>query len=72
MGIKIKKTALTRLKDYLKDNRYWTADSLFSKIDELLEEEKDQIINAYGQGALDVANGLNVLDTDYFKETFVE
>lgn len=66
----MKKTTLTKLKDYLQDNRYWTADSLFNQIDELLEEEKDQIIMAYGKGALDVANGLNVLDTDYFKETF--
>lgn len=68
----MKKTTLTRLKEHLENNRFWTADSLFNKIDELLEEEKDQIINAYGQGALDVANGLNILDTDYFKETFTD
>jgi hypothetical protein len=65
-----KKTTLTRLKDYLQDNTSFTADSLIKYIDELLQEERVQIINAYGQGALDLTNGLNVLDTDYFKENF--
>ncbi len=66
----MKKTTLTRLKDYLQDNTSFTTDSLLKYIDELFQEETDQIINAYGQGALDLTNGLNVLDTDYFKENF--
>jgi len=64
-------TALQKLYLGLRNSRpsQWV-DILIIDEDKLLKEEKQQIIKAYGQGALDRDLGLNVLDTDYYKETY--
>lgn len=40
-------TVLQELRNILDNNRNWSADFIFDKIDELIELEKQQIINAF-------------------------
>ena len=63
-------TALQQLRDILDNNRNWSADFIFDTIDELIEKEKEQIIMAYSQGALDSYKCDYKLEIDYYNETF--
>lgn len=57
-------TALQELKEFLDKSRYWSTDYILDKIDELLEKEKQQIINAYIQGDEDGYHSI-VSQSDY-------
>lgn len=46
-------TALEELRNILDNNRNWSADFIFDTIDNLLEKERQQIIDTYSQGAFD-------------------
>jgi hypothetical protein len=43
-------TALQELKEYLNENRNWSADMIFNKLESLLEKERHQICEAYKCG----------------------
>ena len=69
-----KMTALQELRIILENNRNWSADFIFNAIDELLEKEKQQIMDAYDLGSLEDLQypDSNVINNgeQYYNETF--
>ena len=63
-------TALQELKNILDENRNWSADFIFDKIDSLLEDEKQNIILAYqiGYSSGEIEANLNIRDTNVYKQ----
>jgi hypothetical protein len=57
-------TALEGLINILDNNRNWSADFIFDTIDNLLEKERQQIIDAYIQGDEDGYHSI-VSQSDY-------
>jgi hypothetical protein len=62
-------TPLEKLMDYMEQNQYFIGNELLAKYKELLEEEKEIIMDAYWNGGVDVPTHPSTAE-DYYNKTF--